>query len=285
MRAILIRDVQNLGKAGDVVSVADGYARNYLLPKRLAIEATPGTLRNLEQQRVMESKRGEKLLDDVDALAARLQEISVVVIGKVGKGTRLYGSVTAQDIADALKAQHHIEIDKRKIDVIAPIKSLGTYAVPVRLQRTITANLQVEVLTEEQAAAPRPPKPEPAPEEPARVEEPTVEAAEEPAVEVVEEPEPAAEAVEEVPAAPEPEAAEPEEAIEQPVAVEEAEPEIEAEPEAEEETQPVVEAVLAEEPEPEIEAEAAEDSAAAVEEAAEAEVPEESEPTTKNPEG
>jgi len=269
MRAILIRDVQNLGKAGDVVTVADGYARNYLLPKRLAMEATAGALRSLEQQRVMESKKGEKALDDAAAVAARLQEISVVVIGKVGKGTRLYGSVTGQDIADALKAQHHIEVDKRKIDVIEPIKSLGVYTVPVRLQRTVTTNLQVEVLTEEQAAAPRPPKPEPAPEpEAAVVEEPVMEAVEtpEPAPEITEEPvaevveEPAPEAAPE--AAPEPEAVEPDQAIEEPAAVEEPAPEIEAE----------AEVVVAEEPQPEIEAEAAEEPAVAAEEAAEAEM-------------
>ncbi|MDO8684383.1 MAG: 50S ribosomal protein L9 [Armatimonadota bacterium] len=176
MKAILIRDVNDLGKTGDVVNVADGYARNYLIPRKLAIEATNGSLRALDQQHALESKKSEKLTEDAQALGARLGEISVTIIGKVGQGTRLYGSVTGQDIADALKAQHKIEIDKRKIDVLDPIKTLGSYDIPVRLQRTVTANLKVEVVSE-LGPAPKPKEKPKAKAEPVAEVEPVVEAA------------------------------------------------------------------------------------------------------------
>lgn len=193
MKAILIRDVKDLGKAGDVVSVADGYGRNFLIPRRLAVEATSGGMKVLERQHAMEAKRGVKLIEDAEALGARLQDLTVTIIGKTGQGTRLYGSVTAQDVADALKEQHHIDIDKRKIDVIQPIKSLGSYVVPIRLQRTITAELRVEVQSESGTAVAEvaPVVEEPVVEadvEPEAIVEPETEVVEEPAVEEIVEP-------------------------------------------------------------------------------------------------
>lgn len=178
MKTILVRNVKDLGKAGDVVNVADGYARNYLIPRKLAIEATDGSLRHLDRQHTMESKRDEKLLTDAQELASRIAELSVIIVGKVGQGTRLYGSITSQDIADALKAQHKIEIDKRKIDVLEPIKTLGSFSIPIRVLRTVTGNLQVEVLAPGQ----------PAPVKPAPVVEAVVEPVAAPVAEVAAEP-------------------------------------------------------------------------------------------------
>jgi large subunit ribosomal protein L9 len=189
MKAILIREVKDLGKVGDVVNVADGYARNYLIPRKLVIEATNGSLKALDQQHALEGKKDVKKLEDAQGLAAKIQELSVVIVGKTGQGTRLYGSVTAQDIADALKAQHKLEIDKRKVDIIEPIKSLGSYSVAIRLARTVTATLQLEV-TSENAPAPKPaekPKAKPKAEASVVEEAPVAEAAvvEEPVEEVV----------------------------------------------------------------------------------------------------
>ncbi|MDO8587030.1 MAG: 50S ribosomal protein L9 [Armatimonadota bacterium] len=191
MKAILIRDVKDLGGAGDVVSVADGYARNFLIPRRLAIEATAGSLKALDRQRSMEGNKSEKQLDNAQQIAARLGEISVTIVGKTGEGTRLYGSVTGQDIADALKAQHGIEVDKRKIDVIEPIKSLGSYTVPIRLARTVTADLKIEV-TSENAPAPKSaekPKKEPVAKKPRAKKPVQEETAAEPVAEETAEPE------------------------------------------------------------------------------------------------
>jgi large subunit ribosomal protein L9 len=173
MKAILIREVKDLGKPGDVVNVSDGYGRNFLIPRKLAIVATGGSLKALELQHTHESNKSAKVLEDAQALGARLQDVTVTIIGKTGQGTRLYGSVTSQDIADALKAQHKIEVDKRKIDVLEPIKSLGFYTVPVRLQRTVTASLNVAVGSD---TVPPPPAPEkPKPEPVAAVAQPVVE--------------------------------------------------------------------------------------------------------------
>jgi large subunit ribosomal protein L9 len=155
MKAILIREVKDLGKVGDVVNVADGYARNYLIPRKLAIEATNGSMKALDQQHALEGKKSAKVLEDAQSLAAKIGEVSVTIIGKTGQGTRLYGSITAQDIADALKAQHKLAVDKRKVDVLDPIKTLGSYSIPIRLARSVTATLQVEV-TSENAPTPAP---------------------------------------------------------------------------------------------------------------------------------
>jgi large subunit ribosomal protein L9 len=176
MKAILIREVKDLGKVGDVVNVADGYARNYLIPRKLAIEATNGSMRALDQQHALEGKKSAKQLDDAQGLAGKLQGLSVVIVGKTGQGTRLYGSVTAQDIADALKAQHKLEIDKRKIDVIDPIKTLGSFPIAVRLMRNVTATLQVEVISENAPA----PAPAEKPKKAAPAVEPAAVATEEP---------------------------------------------------------------------------------------------------------
>lgn len=146
MKLILTRDVTDLGKAGDVVNVADGYGRNYLLPRKLAVTADAGALKALESKRRVLEVKGEHLLAEAQEIATKLQDLQVTVAGKSGSGTRLYGSITSQEIADALRAQHSIEVDKRKIHITDPIKNLGTYEVPVKLHRDVSASIHVEVV-------------------------------------------------------------------------------------------------------------------------------------------
>jgi large subunit ribosomal protein L9 len=146
MRVILTKDVKDLGRAGDVVSVAEGYGRNYLLPRKLAIIADAGALKALEQKKRILEMKGEQLAAQAREIADRLKDVRVVITGKAGSGTKLYGSVTSQEIADALLQQHSIKIDKRKIHITEPIKSIGTYEVPVKLHHDVSAVIHLEVV-------------------------------------------------------------------------------------------------------------------------------------------
>lgn len=146
MKLILTRDVADLGRSGEVVNVADGYARNYLLPRKLAVVADAAALKALENKRRILELKGEQILAEAREIADRLQDLRVTVTGKAGTGTRLYGSVTSQEIADALLAQHNIKLDKRKIHITEPIKNLGTYEVPVKLHHDVSATIHVDVV-------------------------------------------------------------------------------------------------------------------------------------------
>ncbi|MDH7480436.1 MAG: 50S ribosomal protein L9 [Armatimonadota bacterium] len=150
MKVILTREVKSLGKANDIVNVAEGYARNYLFPRKLAVPADKAHLAELEKRKKVEEIRGEKLREEAKDIAERLSEIQITVTGKVGSGTKLYGSITHADIADALEKQTGIKIDKRKIELEEPIKSLGTYDVPIRLHKDAVAHVKVEVIGEQQ---------------------------------------------------------------------------------------------------------------------------------------
>ena len=145
MKVILSKDVQGTGKAGEVKDVADGYARNYLIPRKLAIPATGGALKNVEQRKAAEQKRvaGEEAA--ARALADRLTSAPVVLTAKVGDQGRLYGSITSGDIADQLSAQLGQPIDKRKIELDEPIRQLGTFEVTIRLHRAVSAAVTVDV--------------------------------------------------------------------------------------------------------------------------------------------
>jgi large subunit ribosomal protein L9 len=147
MEVILREDVKSLGKAGELVKVKPGYARNFLLPKNLAYEATEGNRKRIQA----ESKaRTAKLAEEkvaAEAVAAKLAGVSVTLARKVGEGDRLFGSITAQDIADALAKQGHM-VDKRKIELEHPIKTLGAHNVPLRLHHEIQAELRVTVVAE-----------------------------------------------------------------------------------------------------------------------------------------
>lgn len=145
MKVILLKDVKDLGKAGDLVNAKTGYARNFLLPKGDAIEATPGNLAKWkEDQKLLEAKKAEEKQAALD-LKEKLESLSVVLQGKSGEGGKLFGSITSKDIADGLKKQHKLEVDKRKIEMKDNIKTLGTVEVDVRVYADLTAKLKVEV--------------------------------------------------------------------------------------------------------------------------------------------
>lgn len=151
MEIILLRDIENLGTRGQVVKVADGYGRNYLLPQKLAIAATAKNRRWIEQQRVRFQKLEAKERGDAEALAQHLGGVSVTIVRKAGEKETLFGSVTAIDIAEALTVQGY-EVDKRKIQLAAPLKVLGEYDVPIKLHRDVTATVKVKVESLPEAA-------------------------------------------------------------------------------------------------------------------------------------
>jgi large subunit ribosomal protein L9 len=147
MEVILREHVDNLGRRGEVVKVADGYARNYLLPRKLALVATAGNKQRIERERAKfeASEAEEKKI--ADAMAARMANVEVEIARKVGETDALYGSVTSSDIADALSARG-FDIDRRKIQLREPIKKLSELDVPIRLQRDVVATVKVKVVAE-----------------------------------------------------------------------------------------------------------------------------------------
>ena len=147
MEVILREHVDNLGRRGEVVKVADGYARNYLLPRKLALLVTEGNKKQIERERVkLDAKEAEEKRV-VDAVAARLSDVEVVIARKVGETNALYGSVTAADIVEALNAKG-FDIDKRKLQLTEPIKTIGDVKVPVKLHREVTVPITVKVVAE-----------------------------------------------------------------------------------------------------------------------------------------
>ena len=174
MKVILLSELKGKGGEGDVVEVARGFANNYLLPQGIAIKATPGNLKQLEMRRKNIAKREEVRLADAEALKAQLDAMKVKVDAKVGEEGVLFGSVTPAMIADAVKAQFDIELDRKRIDLRNPIKVAGEHQVAVSLYREIKATLTVFVGAEGEAI----PTDEPEAEVEEVVEE-TVEAAEE----------------------------------------------------------------------------------------------------------
>ncbi|HHV27650.1 50S ribosomal protein L9 [Anaerosalibacter bizertensis] len=148
MKVILLKDVKGLGKKGDLVNAKDGYARNYLLPKEIAIEATEGNLKTLKEKKKIEKKKREEEYNKALELKKKLDETSVVIKGKAGEGGKLFGSITSKDISAALKKQHNVKIDKRKIALDDNIKTLGTTIVEVKIYPEVVANLAVKVTEE-----------------------------------------------------------------------------------------------------------------------------------------
>ena len=147
MEVILKEDVDNLGHRGDVVKVAQGYGRNFLLPRKLAIEATAGNKSVIEQMKSSSVRRSAKEKGDAEILLQQLEQVSLSFTRKTGDGDHLFGSVTAADIAQALEAQG-FQIDRRKVHLEEPLKSLGEFLVPVRLHREVTAHIKVNVSKE-----------------------------------------------------------------------------------------------------------------------------------------
>lgn len=145
MKLILLGEVAKLGKTGDQVEVADGYARNFLLPRGLAIEATPSNLKAWERQKLLGQSREARAKREALALAERINTNSVTIQCQTGEQDKLYGSVTNLDIGNAL-AQEGIEVDRKKIALPEPIKTLGLYTVSIRLHPEVTAELKVWVV-------------------------------------------------------------------------------------------------------------------------------------------
>ncbi|MBP2656277.1 MAG: ribosomal protein [Firmicutes bacterium] len=146
MKVILQQEIKKLGKKGDVIEVSEGYARNYLLPQKLAIMGTSTNVNAAKQHQEAEVRKAKRLLDEAKVYAAQIGKLSVTVAVKTGEGGKLFGSVNSKDIADALKAEHGVELDKRKVDLPEAIKALGTYPVTVKLHPEITAQIQVKVI-------------------------------------------------------------------------------------------------------------------------------------------
>jgi large subunit ribosomal protein L9 len=145
IEVILKQDVEHLGRRGDIVKVAPGYARNYLLPRQLALAVTEGNRRQVEHEKKVAAAREAEERTAAASLSSRLEGATIVIARKVGETETLYGSVTAVDIADALAAQG-IELDRRRIQLPEPIKHLGQHNVPAKLHRDVTAQLTVHVV-------------------------------------------------------------------------------------------------------------------------------------------
>lgn len=145
MKVILLQDEKKLGKKGDVVEVSEGYARNYVLPKKIGVEATSKNLNDLKLQKANADKVALEQLNDAKALAAVLAEKTVEVKMKAGEGGRAFGSVSSKEVAAECKAQHGIEIDKKKIVLPEALKNFGMYEVNVKLHPQVTAVLKVHV--------------------------------------------------------------------------------------------------------------------------------------------
>ena len=146
MQVVLLEDVKALGKKGQIVNVNDGYARNFILPKKLGVEANSKNLNDLKLQKANDAKVAAEQLAAARELAAKLQEASVTVSIKAGEGGRTFGSVSTKEIGKAVSDQLKLDIDKKKMVLEEPIKSLGTHEVPVKLHKDVTAILRVKVV-------------------------------------------------------------------------------------------------------------------------------------------
>lgn len=148
MKVILLQEVKKLGKKGEIMEVAEGYARNFLLPKKLAAPATADTLNQLQQQKSAAADRQKRQLEEAKLLAAQLGQIEVKVKAKAGEGGKLFGAVTTKDIADAAKIQHGVELDRRKMEITDPIKNFGQTSVVMKIHPEVTAEIKVQVIGE-----------------------------------------------------------------------------------------------------------------------------------------
>ena len=145
MEVILREHVDNLGKRGEVVKVAPGYARNFLLPRKLALPVNDGNRKLIERERKLAETREAEERATAEALASRIEQIELSIARRVGETEQLYGSVTSADLAEALSSQG-LDVDRRKIQLAEPLKTLGATTVPVKLHREVTAKLKVSVV-------------------------------------------------------------------------------------------------------------------------------------------
>lgn len=147
MEIILLEDILSLGKVGDLVKVSDGYARNYLIPNKLAIKATSKDRKKLEHEKRFAQEKTEKVKRDAEKLANKIEEFSCTITKPVGESGKLFGSVTSKEIEQQLN-ENGFQIDRKKIELEEPIKNLGVYTIPIRLHPDVTANLKLWVVRE-----------------------------------------------------------------------------------------------------------------------------------------
>lgn len=148
MKVILLQDVKGTGKKGEIKEVAEGYARNFLIPRKLAQPATQGNMNTLKEKQRLENKKKEEELKKAKELAVQLEKITVQLRTKAGEGGKIFGSITSKQISQALKQQHQLQVDKKKILLEGPIRSLGVTKVPIKLHPEVTAVLSVQVVEE-----------------------------------------------------------------------------------------------------------------------------------------
>ena len=146
MKVILQQEVKKVGKKGDILEVSEGYARNFLLPKGLAVQATSTNLNAVNQQKKSEERKQQQAVDEATLMAAQLSKIEVSIAVKIGEGGKLFGSVTGKDIAEALKKDHNIDIDKRKIELKETVKGLGDYEAVIKVHPEITSKIKVHII-------------------------------------------------------------------------------------------------------------------------------------------
>ena len=145
MKVILLEDVKNVGKKGSLINAKDGYARNFLFPKNLAIEATPTNLKNLENAKKLQEEKEKEIYEEAKKLEEELMKITIVMKSKAGENGKLFGSITTKEIAETLEADKGINIDKRKFELDEVIKAVGEYSVKVRLHPKVVAKMNVIV--------------------------------------------------------------------------------------------------------------------------------------------
>ncbi len=149
MKVVLLQDVKGVGEAGQLKDVAEGYARNYLLPKKLAAVATPGAMKDLEIKQAAEKKKQAKVDEEMQEVGKKITAATITVRSKVGEGGKLYGSITSGDVAEALEKQVGQAVDKRKIEIEEPIRHVGEYKIPLKLSKNVTAAINLVVEGEE----------------------------------------------------------------------------------------------------------------------------------------
>jgi len=145
MKVILLEDVKNVGKKGQIINAKDGYARNFLFPKNMAIEATEVNLKNLENAKKKKEEKEREAFEEARVLEEELMQIVIVIKTKAGENGKLFGSITTKEISELLEKEHKIIIDKKKFDLEEPIKSVGEYYVKIKLHPTVNAKLKVIV--------------------------------------------------------------------------------------------------------------------------------------------
>lgn len=146
MKVILLQDVKKLGKKDDIIEVAEAYARNVLFAKKVAIEATPANMNNVKQKKGSEARKAQIIAEEAVLLGAQLKKVTVTIGVKIGEGGKLFGSVTGKDVADALKEQCKIDIDKRKIEIDGTVRGEGTYTATIKVHPEVTSSVTVKIV-------------------------------------------------------------------------------------------------------------------------------------------